>query len=95
MGNTQIVGGCFANPNPGAVPTGAACVFDEATNTSNCAPGNLCVDLDDDMNTECVALCQVNSVDYACANPMALCINQLQDGSFVFGEELSELGVCF
>ena len=93
MGETKIVGGCFDNPNSGMVQTGGLCVLDELTNTSNCAPGHICFDLDGDMDTECLALCQANSVEYGC--PLAnVCITETPQGEPVFGDSLPALGVC-
>ena len=95
-GETHIRGACYANPNPGTAPTGGACIYDMATNTSDCAAGHLCADLTVEQTgmTECVRLCQANSDEVLCPINQS-CVNLLPDGSPVFGETLSELGVCF
>ena len=90
---TIISGVCINNPNRGEQSTGTPCVYDQLNNTSNCQAAHLCVDLDQDSNDECVAMCQAGNLEHSC--PLnSTCVNILNDGSYLFGEELSTLGLC-
>ena len=90
---TIISGVCIDNPNRGEQATGNPCVYDQLTNTSNCQAAHLCVDLDQDSTDECVALCQAGNPEHGCSAGSS-CINVLPDGSYLFDEDLSTLGLC-
>lgn len=92
-GELAVRGACADNPNVGSLQDGEACISDGNTGTNDCAPGHLCADLDQDEIKECVKLCQEGDPSITC--PVGKqCITRLLDGSPVFGEELSLLGVC-
>jgi hypothetical protein len=89
----QMSGHCVDNSNSGTLPTSSPCVFDAVNITSNCSPGHICFDLNQDLSDECVALCQAGSQENSC--PLnSICINSLGDGEYVFGDNLSTLGIC-